>query len=175
MGPYHFSTWCVPSGFLVTTLVMLLWRSQNNIFLDRICISQQDSDLKAQAIFSLAGLLKKSEVMLILWDPTWTERLWCLFELAAFLKSKKVASGKQALIVRPIFFGPISIAIFVFCCAVCIPLTTAPLSDPILRPCVLDWSCFAGGFCSCLSDGIDTPELFPELRYHEATALEDFL
>ena len=44
-----------------------------------------------------------------------------------------------------------------------------------LRPCVLDWSCFAGGFCSCLSDGIDTPELFPELRYHEATALEDFL
>ena len=125
-----FSTWCVPSGFLVTTLVMLLWRSQNNIFLDRICISQQDSDLKAQAIFSLAGLLKKSEVMLILWDPTWTERLWCLFELAAFLKSKKVASGKQALIVRPIFFGPISIAIFVFCCAVCIPLTTAPLSDP---------------------------------------------
>ena len=131
-GPFWdhgFSMWCVPSGFLATTLVVLLWRSQHNIFLDRICISQQDNDLKAQAIFSLAGLLKKSEVMLILWDPTWTERLWCLFELAAFLKSKKVASGKQALIARPIFFGPISIAIFIFFTAVCIPLTTAPLSD----------------------------------------------
>ena len=125
----NFSMWCLPSGFLVTTLVMLLWRSRHNIFLDRICISQQDDDLKAQAIFSLAGLLKKSDVMLILWDPTWTQRLWCLFELAAFLKSKKVASGKQALIVRPIFFGPISIAIFIFCCAVCIPFTTTPVSS----------------------------------------------
>jgi len=128
-GNGNFSMWCLPSGFLVTTLVMLLWRSQNNVFLDRICISQQDNDLKAQAIFSLAGLLKKSDVMLILWDPTWTQRLWCLFELAAFLKSKKVTSGKQALIVRPIFFGPISIAIFIFCCAACIPLTTTPVSS----------------------------------------------
>ena len=47
-----FSMWCVRSGFLVITL---LWRSQNNIFLDRICISQQDNYLEAQAIFSLAG------------------------------------------------------------------------------------------------------------------------
>ena len=34
------------------------------------------------------------------------------------------------MIVRPIFFGPISIAIFIFCYAVCIPLTTAPVPDP---------------------------------------------
>ena len=133
-GGLSYSMWCVPSGFLATTLVMLFWRSRKNIFLDRICISQRDNDLKAQAIFSLAGLLKKSDVMLILWDPTWTERLWCLFELAAFLKSKKVASGKQALIVRPISFGPISIAIFIFSCTVCIPLTTAPVLDSTFAP-----------------------------------------
>ena len=47
-----FSMWCVCSGFLVITLLL---RSQNNIFLDRICISQQDNDLKSQAIFGLAG------------------------------------------------------------------------------------------------------------------------
>ncbi len=67
-GDPSYSMWCVPSGFLVTTLVMLLWRSHKDIFLDRICISQQDNHLKAQAIFSLAGLLKKSDVMLILWQ-----------------------------------------------------------------------------------------------------------
>jgi len=64
-GPL-FSMWCVHSGFIVTTLVLLLWRSQNKIFLDRICINQQDNDLKAQAIFSFTGLLKRSGVVLIL-------------------------------------------------------------------------------------------------------------
>ena len=52
------------------------------------------------------------------------ERLWCLFELAAFLKSKKMTSGKQALIVRPLFLGPISIAIFTLSFVVALPLTT---------------------------------------------------
>jgi len=172
---HRWSNWCLCSGFLMTALLTFLWRSQKKIFLDRLCISQKDDRLKAQAIFSLAGLLKKSDVMLILWDPTWTEtcltfddfcvcfpfwfccfkvfspnmgfhlsflkryehelqelwqeRLWCLFEFAAFLKSKDMASAKQTLIVRPIFFGPISIALFVFCFAVALPLTTVPLPD----------------------------------------------
>ena len=59
------------------------------------------------------------------------ERLWCLFELAAFLKSKDMASAKQKLIVRPIFFGPISMAIFLFSFAVALPLTTVPLPEPV--------------------------------------------
>ena len=45
----------------------------------------------------------------------------------------------------------------------------------ILRPTVVDRSWCVGGFGSWLSDDIDTAELFPELGYHEATALEDFL
>ena len=162
-----FSPWCLPSGFVVSIVVMIFWRSPTRVFLDRICISQNDNDLKAQAIFSLAGLLKNSEVMLILWDPTWTEarisfdmsteileelyffcwtqkdmirhwfcdignsipkeRLWCLFELAAFLKSKKMTSGKQTLIVRPLFLGPISIAIFCIAFVLGLPLTTLSL------------------------------------------------
>jgi len=65
--------------------------------------------------------------MLILWDPTWTERLWCLFELAAFLKSKKMTSGKQRLIVKPLFLGPISIAIFSVTFVIGLPLTTLSL------------------------------------------------
>ena len=76
-----FSPWCLPSGFVVTIVVMISWRSPTKVFLDRICISQNDNDLKAQAIFSLAGLLKNSEVMLILWDPTWTET-WISFGMS---------------------------------------------------------------------------------------------
>ena len=197
----QFSPWCLHSGFVVTIVVMIFWRSPTRVFLDRICISQNDHDLKTQAIFSLAGLLKNSEAMLILWDPTWTEawisfgkstqilvelyflldtngyggflkwwypttmgfptkndhfgvfwgtiifgnthmfqhlfcdignskpkeRLWCLFELAAFLKSKKMTSGKQRLIVKPLFLGPISIAIFSVTFVIGLPLTTLSL------------------------------------------------
>ena len=77
-----FSAWCLPSGFVVTIVVMIFWRSPTEVFLDRICISQNDNDLKTQAIFSLAGLLKNSEVMLILWDPTWTET-WISFGMSS--------------------------------------------------------------------------------------------
>jgi hypothetical protein len=105
------SVWSICSGFLVTCLVTIFWRPQSQVFFDRICISQTDSDLKVHAVFSLSGLLRKTDTLLILWDPTWTERLWCLFELAAFLQSKK--SGKKALMIRPIFLGPVSIVVFV--------------------------------------------------------------
>ena len=102
----------------------LFWRPRTEVFLDRICISQE-ADLKTQAIFSLAGMLSRSDTMLILWDPTWTERLWCLFELAAFLKSKQ--SQKKVLVVRPTFLGPISIGVFVTVSAFVMPVTTAPV------------------------------------------------
>ena len=57
------------------------------------------------------------------------ERLWCVFELAAFLKSKKMTSGKKTLIVRPLFLGPISIAIFALCFVVGLPLTTVSFAN----------------------------------------------
>ena len=42
-----------------------------------------------------------------------------------------MASAKQKLIVRPIFFGPISMALFLFSFAVALPLTTVPLPEPV--------------------------------------------
>ena len=66
--------------------------------------------------------------MLVLWDPTWTERLWCLFELAAFLKSKK--GREQKLTVRPTFFGPCTLAAFVLTEAICVPIVTVPITNP---------------------------------------------
>ena len=57
-----FSPWCLPSGFVVAILMMLLWRSHTKVFLDRLCISQDNPKLKTQAIFSLAGLLKKTQM-----------------------------------------------------------------------------------------------------------------
>ncbi|CAE7400230.1 unnamed protein product, partial [Symbiodinium sp. CCMP2456] len=71
---HQWSCWSTFSGFVVASLVMIFWRPRTRVFLDRICISQSDAGLKMEAILSLAGLLKNSDRMLILWDPTWTER-----------------------------------------------------------------------------------------------------
>jgi hypothetical protein len=115
--------WSLCFGFLATSVAMLFWRPQDRVFLDRICIHEKDLTLKTQAILSLAGLLKKSDLMLILWDPTWTERMWCLFELAAFLKSRKAQTTKQELIIRPVLLGPVSIEMFITSSVVMFPLT----------------------------------------------------
>lgn len=129
-GSIEFPTASV-SGILVTTLVMILWRPSERIFLDKICVSQSSNNLKAQAILSLAGMLRRSDRMLILWDPTWTERLWCLFELAAFLKSKQDQDDKkkETLIIRPTLLGPICILLFFFFALLSLPLILAPHGD----------------------------------------------
>ena len=173
---FQWSCWSTFSGLVVASLVMIFWRPRTAVFLDRICISESDARLKIEAILSLAGLLKKSDRMLILWDPTWTERLWlgrplghfvcfpflgsrrvtkvpyilqsqprwCLFELAAFLKSK--TSQQQHLIVRPIFMGPLSIAVFLTFAALAMPIATVPVDNErtivqLLSPIV---------FCACV-------------------------
>jgi len=96
------------------------------VFLDRICISS-DPELKAQAILSLSGLLKKSDEMLILWDPSWTERLWCLFELAAFLKSKKLTN--QRLVIKPTIIGVVSVAGFCTFAVMFVATVLVPIDD----------------------------------------------
>ena len=51
---------------------------------------------------------------LVLWDVTFVERLWCIFELAGFLKSHAQLSSR--VVIRPVLFGPCALAIFGFTC-----------------------------------------------------------
>ncbi|CAK9106543.1 unnamed protein product [Durusdinium trenchii] len=116
--------WSLPSSFVTAVLAFVLWRPRQQVFLDRICISKNNDDLKAASIFSLAGILNKSDEMLVLWDPTWSDRLWCVFELAAFLKSK--VASEQVLLIRPTVLGPCSISLFIAMFVVMLPVTTVP-------------------------------------------------
>ena len=50
----RFSVWCLSCGFLVALLVAILWQPRRAVFLDRICISEDNSELKTFAIFSNA-------------------------------------------------------------------------------------------------------------------------
>ena len=106
------STWALGMGVFTAALVFLLWRPRQEIFIDRMCIVE-DEKLKSEQIFSLAGMLKRSEEMLILWDSTWCDRLWCIFELSAFLKSE--GDRQRKLYMRPTSIGPCSVIMFVGC------------------------------------------------------------
>ena len=102
------SGWCILTGSLVSCSTLLLWRSQSKVFLDKICINQEDARLKAEGVMSIGGFLKHSRRMLVCWDETYCTRLWCTFELGAFLKCR-AASQVQ---VRPSFLGAVSLILF---------------------------------------------------------------
>ncbi|CAJ1384089.1 unnamed protein product [Effrenium voratum] len=93
---------CIACGCLVTTITLLLWRSGRKVFVDQLCIHQKNQELKLEGVLSMGGFLKASDSCLVCWDSSYTERLWCIFELAAFLKSRKT----PALAVRPTCLGP---------------------------------------------------------------------
>ena len=90
------SVWGLGSGSLAALVTLIIWRPRHRVFLDRICINQHDSKLKAAAICSLAGMLSRSDKMLVLWDPTWSERLWCLFEFLGKTTASRAASPCKA-------------------------------------------------------------------------------
>ena len=62
---------------------------------------------------------------LVLWDVSFVERLWCIFELAGFLKSHATndstiettsSSPNPPVVIRTVLFGPCALAIFGFTC-----------------------------------------------------------
>eukprot|EP00434_Breviolum_minutum_P010481 symbB.v1.2.009246.t1/scaffold586.1/size184225/2 len=113
------SLWGTIFGFVMFFLTLLLWPTREGVFLDACCIHQTNLRKKADGIRSMSGILKRSKRMLVLWDKTLggnqscqivVQRLWCMFELAAFLKSRGEGS-KASVQIRPTLLGPCVLAI----------------------------------------------------------------
>eukprot|EP00929_Paragymnodinium_shiwhaense_P070149 TRINITY_DN35508_c0_g1_i1.p1 TRINITY_DN35508_c0_g1~~TRINITY_DN35508_c0_g1_i1.p1 ORF type:complete len:604 (-),score=39.81 TRINITY_DN35508_c0_g1_i1:230-2041(-) len=75
------------------------------VFLDKLCIHQTDTDKKAAGILGLAGFLRVSKRLVVLWSPRYFSRLWCTYELAAW----SYLHGTEA---RPVKFIPVHAAMF---------------------------------------------------------------
>eukprot|EP00913_Durusdinium_trenchii_P020706 g19447.t1 len=63
----QWSTWSSCFGFLVSVLSFFLWRSQQRVFLDRICINEHDEDLNA---FLRAKQCPEASQQVLLITPT---------------------------------------------------------------------------------------------------------
>ncbi|KAF4693337.1 hypothetical protein FOZ60_011317, partial [Perkinsus olseni] len=77
-------------SFLLALFIIPLFKHRNTmVFLDKCCIPQNDPIAKSYGISRLADYLHVSNKLLILWSPDYLERLWCVYELAVFLRTHK--------------------------------------------------------------------------------------
>ena len=61
---------CLMGGFVMYCLLLIFWRPRQQIFLDILCIDQEDADLKGAALVSMGAFLKSSDAMVVFWDPS---------------------------------------------------------------------------------------------------------
>ncbi|CAE7780002.1 unnamed protein product [Symbiodinium sp. CCMP2592] len=101
--------WALLAGLVTSCLGLVLWRPSRKIFFDKICIAQKDPKLQAEGVVNVGAAVKNSQSMLVCWDPTYLSRLWCVLEVAAFLKTHENAAE---LIIRPTSWGPLAIVLF---------------------------------------------------------------
>ena len=90
----HESKWCSCSGILAYYVTLLCYRPWQMIFLDIAWINQDDNVLKLEGILSMGAILRRSKRLLVLWDPTYARRSWCLYELSTFLHTCRGDTAK---------------------------------------------------------------------------------
>ncbi|CAK9074568.1 unnamed protein product [Durusdinium trenchii] len=147
---------------LMTVVTFIVWRSKSRIFVDILCMEQHNPKLKAgtshlthrygtsegelfkedpaEGLLNIGGILKHSESLHVFWDHTWISRLWCVFELAAFLKCQEGKEGNaMPIFIRPVTLGPCSMMIFFACFFTSIGNLNTPFLDsaPLLGMVVL--------------------------------------
>ena len=99
------SFWAASVGMILYLSVLVFWRPSGSIFLDMICINQMNTCSKGQGLLSIGAFLKSSQSMLVLWDATYSDRLWTMFEIAGFLKSRREGE-RPRIVLRPTMLGP---------------------------------------------------------------------
>lgn len=83
---------------------------EKSVFLDKVCIHQTDVSKKEQGIKSIGGILQHSHELLVAWDPTYFQRLWCTYEMSAFMH----AQGKsRSVVIVPVQSGGL-VAVLIF-------------------------------------------------------------
>lgn len=110
---YKYSAWSLLIGTFSSCTMFFFWQSKRSVFFDRICIHQTDALLKTEGVASIGAFVKKSESMLVLWDPSYFERLWCVFEMAAFLHSHQAKNEQRKLSIRPVMLGPFTLTVYI--------------------------------------------------------------
>ncbi|CAK9018984.1 Uncharacterized protein SCF082_LOCUS14319 [Durusdinium trenchii] len=106
LGAYSYAAWTTIFGTAAFAVVLVTWRPRQRVFLDKVCIHQKDPVLKKEGVESIGAFLYHSKTMLVLWDPSYAQRLWCVFEMAAFAWAHR-NDLKNRVEIRPVIFAPV--------------------------------------------------------------------
>jgi len=111
-GTYLYAAWTSIFGLTAFLSVLFLWRPKQRVFLDKVCIHQKDPVLKKEGVESIGAFLYYSQTMLVLWDPSYATRLWCVFEMTAFAWAHR-NDLKNRVEIRPVIFAPVYFGLMV--------------------------------------------------------------
>ncbi|CAE7765408.1 unnamed protein product [Symbiodinium sp. CCMP2592] len=144
---YLFGIWGMVGGTLVAIVTLIGWQCRTPIFVDVMCIHQSDPGLKSEALLSMGAFLQSSESLHVWWDETFVERLWCVFEVGAFLGSCKLSDSGRAktLVIRPTMLGTSSIATFFSLFVAHVSFMVIPFDDLLLGWIIFSVLFLAGG------------------------------
>ena len=86
LGMLGDSGWWIILQHALAMFVLFFWQNARRLFrpaplafLDRLCIPQDDDDVKNRCIYGLASFLNHSENLVVLWSPRYFSRLWCTY------------------------------------------------------------------------------------------------
>ncbi|CAJ1337966.1 unnamed protein product [Effrenium voratum] len=131
-APVVAGLWASGLGCLFFVLALLLRAPREPVFLDRLCINQENDEAKAEGVINLGACLKHSKTFMVIWDATYCQRLWCLFELAAFLKTHE----DESVIIEPISLTVFCLGSFFFnvlmWCGIAVLSFDHPFTAPIM-------------------------------------------
>ena len=95
-GTLYASLLCWPMAvFLVAYLCGHAAVGRTSFWFDRICVDQSNSSVKAQTLQAIPAFVAESTQMLVLWDDSYFERLWCNYELSVHAKTAESPRAMQ--------------------------------------------------------------------------------
>lgn len=62
-------------------------RGDTSFWCDKVCVNQEDTVMKVQTLQAIPAFIAKTSQLLLLWDDSLFERLWCNYELAVHAKT----------------------------------------------------------------------------------------
>jgi hypothetical protein len=111
IGTLELGAWASLFGVISFFIILISWRPRDRVFLDKVCIHQKDQRLKKEGVESIGAFLLHSQTMLVLWDTSYAQRLWCVFEMAAFAWAHR-DDLKNRVEIRPLVFAPVFFGLF---------------------------------------------------------------
>ncbi|CAK9051780.1 Riboflavin biosynthesis protein RibBA [Durusdinium trenchii] len=77
------------------------------VFLDKLCIHQENDELKLLGILGLGAFVRRSNKLLVLWSKRTFGRLWCAYEIGCFLSGRPLEQEQIEIL-------PVTVAAILF-------------------------------------------------------------